>query len=94
MLEVFAASGFTVQRTLDTGVFHVAFPTADTPQVQAASMERERVAVAQSLRALLNPRAGAVVGVSQRGTGVGAARLANLQRAGIVALPRATVRRS
>jgi len=23
MLEVFAASGFTVQRALDTGVFHV-----------------------------------------------------------------------
>src|SRR5262245_24232550 len=51
MLEVFAASGFTVQHALDTGVFHVAFPTADTPQVQAASMERERVAAAQSIRA-------------------------------------------
>ena len=82
MLEVFAASGFTVQRALDTGVFHVAFPTADTPQVQAASTERERVAAAQSMRAFLNPRAVAVVGVSRRGDGVGAALLANLQRAG------------
>ena len=71
MLEVFAASGFTVQRALDTGVFHVAFPTADTPQVQAASTERERVAAAQSMRAFLNPRAVAVVGVSRRGDGVG-----------------------
>ena len=62
MLEVFAASGFTVQRALDTGVFHVAFPTADTPQVQAASTEREREAAAQSMRAFLNPRAVAVVG--------------------------------
>jgi len=32
MLEVFEASGFTVQRALDTGVFHVSFPTAETPQ--------------------------------------------------------------
>ena len=82
MLEVFAASGFTVQRALDTGVFHVAFPTADTPQVRAASTERERVAAAQSMRAFLNPRSVAVVGVSRRGDGVGAALLANLQRAG------------
>src|SRR5262249_20696598 len=51
MLEVFEASGFTVQRALDAGVFHVSFPTADTPQVRAASAERERVAAAQSIRA-------------------------------------------
>ena len=81
MLEVFEASGFTVQRALDTGVFHVSFPTADTPQVRAASTERERLAAAQSMRAFLNPRAVAVVGVSRRGDGVGAALLANLQRA-------------
>src|SRR4029450_8894711 len=78
MLEVFEASGFTVQRALDTGVFHVSFPTADTPQVRAASTERERVAAAQSVRAFLNPRAVAVVGVSRRGDGVGAALLTNL----------------
>jgi acetyl coenzyme A synthetase (ADP forming)-like protein len=82
MLEVFAASGFTVQRALDTGVFHIAFPTADTPQVRTASTERERVAAAQSMRAFFNPRSVAVVGVSRRGDGVGAALLANLQRAG------------
>ena len=82
MLEVFEASGFTVQRALDTGVFHVSFPTAETPQVRAASTERERVAAAQSVRAFLNPRSVAVVGVSRRGDGVGAVLLANLQRAG------------
>jgi acetyl coenzyme A synthetase (ADP forming)-like protein len=82
MLEVFEASGFTVQRALDTGVFHVSFPTAETPQVRAASTERERVAAAQSIRAFLNPRSVAVVGVSRRGDGVGAMLLANLQRAG------------
>jgi len=82
MLEVFEASGFTVQRALDTGVFHVSFPTAETPQVRAASTERERVAAAQSMRAFLNPRSVAVAGVSRRGDGVGAVLLANLQRAG------------
>ena len=32
MLQVFDASGFTVQRSLDTGVFHISFPTAATPR--------------------------------------------------------------
>ena len=82
MLEVFEASGFTVQRALDTGVFHVSFPTAETPQVRTASSERERVAAAQSMRAFFNPRSVAVVGVSRRGEGIGAALLGNLQRAG------------
>jgi acetyl coenzyme A synthetase (ADP forming)-like protein len=82
MLQVFEASGFTVQRSLESGVFHIAFPTAETSEVQAASTARERLAAAQSLRPLLHPRSVAVVGVSQRGEGVGAALLANLQRAG------------
>src|SRR5262245_58207796 len=78
MLEVFEASGFTVQRALDTGVFHVSFPTANTPQVRAASAERERVAAAKSIRAFLNPHSVAVVGVSRRGVGVGVALVANI----------------
>src|SRR5215813_2722262 len=82
MLQVLDASGFTVQRSLTAGVFHIAFPTAETPEVRAASADRERRAAAQSLRAFLNPRAVAVVGVSQRAEGVGAALLANLRRAG------------
>src|SRR5262245_11124970 len=82
MLQVLDASGFPVQRSLDSGVFHIAYPTADTPQVRAASLQRERVAAAQSLRYVLNPRSVAVVGVSQRGDGVGATLLANLQRTG------------
>jgi len=82
MLRVFDAGGFTVQRSLDSGVFHVSFPTAETPQVRTARAERDRVAAAQSLRALLNPRSVAVVGVSQRGDGVGATLLANVERTG------------
>jgi acetyl coenzyme A synthetase (ADP forming)-like protein len=82
MLQVFEASGFTVQSSFESGVFHISFPTAETPQVRAASTERERLAAGQSIRAFLNPRSVAVVGVSQRGDGVGATLLANLQRAG------------
>ena len=79
MLEVFAASGFTVQRALDTGVFHVAFPTADTPQVQAASTARARRRRPEHA-GLSQPARSGRGGV--RGDGVGAALLANLQRAG------------
>jgi len=82
MLQVLDASGFAVQRSLKAGVFHISFPTAETPEVRAASAGRERLAAAQSLRALLNPRSVAVVGVSQHAEGVGAALLTNLRQAG------------
>lgn len=82
MLQVFDASGFSVQRALEKGVFHVSFPTAETPQVRAASAARERLAAAQSVRPILQPRSIAVVGVSRRADGVGAALLANVRRAG------------
>ncbi|MGE3539480.1 MAG: GNAT family N-acetyltransferase [Candidatus Tectimicrobiota bacterium] len=82
MLQVFERSGFSVQRALEKGVLHLSFPTAETAQVRAASTERERLAAAQSMRPLLNPQSIAVVGISRRADGVGAALLANLHRAG------------
>ena len=82
MLEVFEASGFRIQRSLDAGVFHVAFPTQETPPVRAASAQRERLAAAQSVRAFLHPRAVAVVGASRRPGTIGHALLTNLQRHG------------
>ena len=82
MMEVFDTSGFTVQRALASGVFHVSFPTMDTEQVRAASTERERLAAAQSVQAWLNPRSVAVVGASQRPGAVGSALLTNLQHGG------------
>src|SRR5262249_25706335 len=44
MLQVLDASGFTVQRSIAGGVFHISFPTAETPEVRAASAARERLA--------------------------------------------------
>jgi acetate---CoA ligase (ADP-forming) len=82
MLEVFASSGFVVQRALEEGVFHVSFPTAETEQFLEASAQRERQAAAQSIRAFLNPRAVAVVGASRRSGTIGHGLVANLKRHG------------
>lgn len=82
MLHVFEDSGFTVQRAVQGGVVHLALPTADTPDVRAASLARERLATAQSMYPVLNPRAVAIVGASARADSVGAALLRNLQQAG------------
>lgn len=82
MLEVFAASGFRVQRSLDSGVFHVAFPTQETEQVREAHEQRERRAAAQSVRAFFQPRAVAVVGASRRPGSIGNLLLANVKRYG------------
>src|SRR5262249_48129037 len=82
MIQVFDTSGFVVERSLENGVFHIAFPTAETPQVRASSIARERQGAAQSVRALLQPRAVAVVGASARPGSVGAALLSNLKRGG------------
>jgi RimJ/RimL family protein N-acetyltransferase len=56
MLEVFAASGFRIQRALESGVFHVTFPIAETEQVREASAQREHVAAMQSVRPFFSPR--------------------------------------
>jgi acetyl coenzyme A synthetase (ADP forming)-like protein len=82
MLQVFEASGFRIQRALDSGVFHVTFPTEETAQVRAASSQREHVAAVQSVRAFFQPRAVAVVGASRRPDTIGGALLANVRRYG------------
>ena len=82
MLQVFSASGFTVKRSLEAGVFHVSFPTAETEQSRIASFQRERRATAQSVRAFLNPRSVAVVGASRHVGTIGAALVENLKRDG------------
>src|SRR6185503_8617451 len=71
MLGVFGASGFQVKRSVDSGVFHLRFPTAETPDSARASHERERGAAATSLRFFLEPRSVAVVGASRREDAIG-----------------------
>ena len=82
MLQVFARSGFVVTSSVEAGVVHLSFPTEETEGSREAAAVRERLAAAESVRTLLNPRAVAVVGASrERGT-IGAALTANLVRAG------------
>ncbi len=82
MLGVFAKSGFRVRRSLADGVFHVSFPTGETAEHAAVTGRRARTAAAKSLRAILRPRAVAVVGASRRPDSIGAALLHNLRNAG------------
>lgn len=78
MLQVFAASGFDVKRSIESGVFHVTFPTTDTDRFRAVHAVREQTATAQSVRALLHPTSIAVVGASERHGSIGSALLSNL----------------
>jgi acetate---CoA ligase (ADP-forming) len=82
MLNVFAKSGLRVKRSLADGVFHVTFPTEETAEHAAVTGLRARTAAAESLRAILAPRAVAIVGASRTPGSVGATLLANLQRTG------------
>jgi hypothetical protein len=73
---------FRVKRSLADGVFHVTFPTEETPEHAAVTGLRARAAAAQSLRPILEPRAVAVVGASRTPGSIGAALVENLRRAG------------
>jgi acetyl coenzyme A synthetase (ADP forming)-like protein len=78
MMEVFAESGFVVERALDAGVFHVTFPTDATDAFLRASLERERRAAAESVRVIFEPASVAVVGASRHEGSIGRAILDNL----------------
>ena len=82
MLQVFAASGFEVRRSVSGGVFHVTFPTATSDRFRAVQAEREHQATAHSIQALLHPGSIAIVGASERVGSIGAALLGNLTRHG------------
>jgi acetyl coenzyme A synthetase (ADP forming)-like protein len=82
MLQVFATSGFEIKRSVEGGVFHVTFPTADTDRFRAVRAEREHQATARSIHTLFHPRAIALVGASERPGSIGAALLDNLKQHG------------
>jgi acetate---CoA ligase (ADP-forming) len=82
MLEMFARSGFRVTRSLEHGVFHVTFPTGETPVLLATQSRREREAAARSIEAILRPRSVALVGASRRPGTIGAMLVQNLVSAG------------
>jgi acetate---CoA ligase (ADP-forming) len=82
MLEVFGKSGFRVRRSIEGGVVHLSFPTAETEESLHASNVREHAAVSRSVASILRPRSVAVIGASRDTGKIGGAILANLQQAG------------
>lgn len=82
MLSVFARSGYRVRRTLDSGFFHLTFPTAETEESLGAQERRERAAAAASVSVFLQPRSVAVIGASAEAGSPGATLLRNLHGCG------------
>ena len=82
MLDVFAASGFEIDRSFADGVFAVRLPTTETSASRHASARREALADARSLAPLLRPRSVVLVGASRKPHGIGSALLRNLQAEG------------
>jgi acetate---CoA ligase (ADP-forming) len=82
MLEVFAKSGFRVNRSTDAGVVHLSFPTGETEASRQASDLRNWKAAGESIRKLLYPRSVAVIGASRSREKLGGTLVANLLRAG------------
>jgi acetyl coenzyme A synthetase (ADP forming)-like protein len=65
MMSVFKDYGFHVTGALQTGVYRVTFPIAETPVVVEKQAERERASTLASLRWLLKPKSIAVIGASR-----------------------------
>jgi acetyl coenzyme A synthetase (ADP forming)-like protein len=82
MMHVFAESGFAVHSSLESAVYHVAFPTSATEAFVRASDARERHAAAESVRTFFEPASVAVIGASRREGSIGSAIVANLKRTG------------
>jgi acyl-CoA synthetase (NDP forming)/RimJ/RimL family protein N-acetyltransferase len=82
MQRVFTDAGFTIHRSIDSGVIHVAFPLAvDDEHYLDAVAARERHADIASLMAVFRPSSIAVVGAGRHG-GVGHAVLKHLLASG------------
>lgn len=71
MLDVFRDSGFGVRTTMADGCVDVRFSLAPSPDSVGAADERDRLATIASLRAILKPRAVAVIGASRTETNLG-----------------------
>jgi acetyl coenzyme A synthetase (ADP forming)-like protein len=82
MMDVFAQSGFVVEKSIASGIYHVRFPSSETDAFVRASIARERHAAAESVRAFFEPRSVAVIGASRHEGNIGRAILANLRRCG------------
>ncbi|HDK44852.1 MAG TPA: GNAT family N-acetyltransferase, partial [Actinobacteria bacterium] len=78
MIRMFRHSGYEIERTMEEGVYSVAFPVAQSEGTRAAEEEREKRAIAASLNPIFYPRSIAVVGASRKEDSIGARLFHNL----------------
>jgi acetyl coenzyme A synthetase (ADP forming)-like protein len=71
MMNVFKDYGFHVTSELQTGVYRVTFPIAETAVVVEKKAERERASTLASLRWLLKPQSIALIGASRHAGTIG-----------------------
>jgi acetyl coenzyme A synthetase (ADP forming)-like protein len=78
MIDVFRRSGFSVHLRVTPGAVDVEFPTALTEEALEAYEDRERIAAANAIRAIVQPSSVAVVGASRDPASIGGRLLRNL----------------
>jgi acetyl coenzyme A synthetase (ADP forming)-like protein len=78
MIRMFRHSGYKIDRTMEEGVYSVAFPVAQSEGTRAAEQERERRAIAASMSPIFYPRSIAVVGASRNAESIGGRLFHNL----------------
>jgi acetyl coenzyme A synthetase (ADP forming)-like protein len=78
MIDVFRGTGFQISIRTKPGFVEVEFPTTITDETAEQYEERERVAAANAVRRVLEPRSIAVVGASRDPTTIGGRLLRNL----------------
>lgn len=81
MMRVFRASGYTMHRDIEQGVYRVDLPVDVTSEVTRISGEHEQHAVAASLLPVFYPRSVAVIGASRDEASIGGRIMRNLLRA-------------
>jgi acetate---CoA ligase (ADP-forming) len=78
MIRMFRHSGYKIERTMEEGIYSVAFPVAQSKGTRAAEEEREKRAIAASLNPIFYPRSIAVVGASRNAGSIGGRLFHNL----------------
>ena len=82
MIKVFTDSGFPTKLRSEPGELLVQFPAELSEEALEAFAQRDRVASAAAVSAVLKPESVALIGASRREGTIGAALAANLQSAG------------
>ncbi len=78
MVNVFRGSGFPIHLRAIPGAVDIEFPTEITEETLRAFADRERIAAANAVRSILQPRSVAVVGASRDRDSIGGRLLHNL----------------